>query len=237
MAKIRHCVFCGKEITTGFFRGTANDLYLSEYQSVRCCDDCYEKYASKVEKIKDRFGVKVENYNISSKKDIDEITLAGAFIRYLAEEKDQYERCGEIEDYVFLGPFAYNKENGYFYIREFKQGDSFSVQKKINNLTESMITGDVWFSKDDISRIEFRITDTFGESAGAFSTIYEFDVRFNDEKNITYKPCITKMYFEGKGFLPSAHKKEAKLECIRQLELFKSIIGSNLPIIEVKKFY
>ena len=228
MAKTTHCIFCGKEMTSGFFSGTANSIYLTDVDSVECCDDCCEKYANEAKRIKKRFTTKIENCKASTKKKIDSLTLAAAFVRYLNEEKEQIERCGKIGERLDGGSFSFDKSRKHFAVHEYQLGNTVSTKSKIKNLNTSSDVGEVWFSKDDITKLEYRITDGFGTSVGFFSTIYEFDVRFNDEKNITYKPCITKMYFKGSGLFPHSQKKKAKLQCAQELEMLKKLIGSEL---------
>jgi hypothetical protein len=236
MAKVTHCNFCNKELTTGFFGGTANSIYLTDVDSVVCCDECREKYKQEAKRVKKRFITKVDNCKASSKKKMDETTLAKAFLRYLAEEKEQIERCGLITDSIPCGFFGYDEQRAYFAVREYRQGDEVFTKKKIKNINAASEIGEVWFCKDDVTRLEYRVTSGFGESTGLFSSVFEFDVRLNDEKNVTYKPCITKMYFMGKGLFPHSQKKKAKLQCAKELEVLKNLIGSELTVTEVKKF-
>ena len=66
MAKTTHCAFCGKEITTGFFSGDANAVYI-KYDRADCCEECYEKYHSEAKRVEKRLKVKLDNYKAATK--------------------------------------------------------------------------------------------------------------------------------------------------------------------------
>lgn len=147
----------------------------------------------------------------------------------------QIARCGKIDTYTDLGYFVVNEENKCFAIREFELGSDVTAGQMVKSLKKSEETGDVWFSKDDVTRLEYRTTFV-GESLGLFSSAYSFEIRLNGEKVITYKPCITKAAFIGKGLFPHSQKKKAKEQCRGLLVLLKETIGADLPVVEVKKF-
>ena len=93
-----------------------------------------------------------------------------------------------------------------------------------------------WFSKDDVTKLEYRYAGCYTLVGEAFSDAYAFEVRLNDEKEVTYKPAIFRMFFTTKGFTGGSRKKKAKIKCAEKLEEFKNIIGCDLPVVEVKKF-
>lgn len=235
MAKTTTCAFCGKELTTGFFKGDALDLYVG-YDQATCCDSCYEQYKDEIKRVEKRLKIKIANYKTATKnKKLTSQQVADMVKTYLAEEKEQIARCGKIDTYTDLGYFVVNEENKCFAIREFELGSDVTAGQMVKSLKKSEETGDVWFSKDDVTRLEYRTTFV-GESLGLFSSAYSFEIRLNDEKVITYKPCITKAAFIGKGLFPHSQKKKAKDQCAGLLVLLKETIGADLPVVEVKKF-
>lgn len=235
MAKTTNCAFCGKELTTGFFKGDALDLYVG-FDSATCCEHCYDQYQKDIKRIEKRLKVKIDNYKQATKtKKLDSRQVADLIRTYLAQEQEQIARCGKIDEYTDLGFFAIDEEKGLFAIREFELGSDMSAHQMIKSLKKAEDVGEVWFSKDDITRLEYRTTFV-GESLGLFATAYSFEIRLNDEKVITYKPAITRAAFVGKGLFPHSQKKKAKLHCAEMLEVLKSAIGSDLPVVEVKKF-
>ena len=87
------------------------------------------------------------------------------------------------------------------------------------------------FTAADITRIEFR--KNFEEHTGVMSSVVSYDIRLNDEKEMTYKPCITRYFVTGKGISPS---HSAEKEMLRMLEGFQKKIGTDIPVVKVKKF-
>jgi hypothetical protein len=67
-----------------------------------------------------------------------------------------------------------------------------------------------------------------------FSIAYSFNIRLNDERVMTYKPCITRAAFIGHGF-GFGYYRSAEKKLIAELEALKRIIGSDLPITKVFK--
>lgn len=234
MAKTTHCAFCGKELTSGFFSGDAFSLEVGGVAFVDCCQECHDKYAKESKRIQKRFSVKIANYKRAAKQKVDSKTLVEFFLRYLAEEKEQLNRCGTGPSKANAGYFACD-ENGLFAINEFELGADVSAKQMVKTSKKAEDVGEVRFSKDDISKLEYRTT-MVGDSLNFFSTAYSFEIRLNDEKVFTYKPCITKMFFVGTGLFPHTQKKKAKEQCAAVLRVFQQTIGSNIPIVEVKKF-
>lgn len=234
MAKTMNCQFCGKELTSGFFKGDDRYLDIAGIKSIVCCEDCFNKYIEDVNRVGKRFAIKFENYKKATKNKVDEETLKKMFLHYLEEEKEQIARCGTGSSYANAGYFACD-DNGLFAVREFELGSDASAKQMVKSGKKAEDVGEVRFSKDDITRLEYR-TSFVGDSLGMFVSAYSFEVRFNDEKVITYKPCITRMSFVGKGLFPHSQKKKAKQQCAAALEIFKKAIGSELPVVEVKKF-
>ena len=235
MAKTTTCAFCGKEVTTGFFGGNAMTLTVGLNDAI-CCEHCYDRYQAEVSRIKDRLKVKLNNYVTATKtRKLDSQFVANAILQYLAEEKEQIARCGTISDYQDMVYFAVNREKGYFAIREFELGaGDLSAGESLRNIKKAEKVGDVWFSKEDVTRMEYATTFV-GNVMNLFSTAYTFEIRLNDEKNITYKPCIARMTFVGKGLFPHNQKKNAVEKCREMLMMLKDAIGSDVPVVYVKR--
>ena len=85
----------------------------------------------------------------------------------------------------------------------------------------------------DKSKIEYA-KNHIGSFDGLFHKIYSFAIRLNDESVMTYKPCVTRTSAPGTGF-GFGYQKSAEKKLIKQLEEFKQAIGSDLPIVKVKK--
>lgn len=234
MAKTTHCAFCGKELTSGFFSGDAYSLEIGGVAFVDCCQKCYEKYEEESARIRKRFSIKIANYKKATKQKVDNKTLVDFFLRYLAEEKTQIARCGTGSPKANAGYFTC-EDDGTFAITEFELGADVSAKQMAKSGKKAENVGEVRFNKDDITKLEYRTT-MVGDSLNLFSTAFSFEIRLNDEKVFTYKPCITKMFFVGTGLFPHTQKRKAKEQCAAVLRVFQQAIGSNIPIVEVKKF-
>ena len=234
MAKMTHCEFCGKELKKGLFTGQDYPLDLG-LDFITCCKECYDRYEKAAARNRERFSVKMRNYRAATKKKVEPEMVKQMFLDYLAQERALMHRQKHAERVINFGFFAADDE-GLFAVREADLDADFNAKQMTKTLKNANKVGETQFNKDDITRIEYRTT-MFGESTGLFSTAYPFVIRFNDEKEFTYKPCVTKMVFVGKGLWPHTQKKKAKEACESALQLFKEVIGSDLPIREVKSFH
>ena len=235
MAKTTTCAFCGKEVTTGFLKGDAMILSVG-FHEVICCPHCYNQYMMKVDRIKKRLSVKLNNYAAATKtRKLESRFVANAIMLYLQEEAEQAARCGLIENYTDMIYYAVDSQRGYFAIREFEMGRDISTSQTVRNIKKAEDVGNVWFSKNDITRIEYATTFV-GDVLDLFSTAYTFEIRLNDEKQITYKPCIARATFVGKGLFPHNQKKNAKKKCEEMLLMLKEAIGADVPVVYVKRF-
>ena len=233
MAKQTHCAFCGKELTTGFFSGDATSILIGTH-TVICCEHCLEQYSQKIQTHKNRLKIKLNNYQRATKtRKLDSDFIGTAIMRYLAEEEEQIARCGKISQYTDLGYFAVEESKGFFAVREFELGGE-TTGEMIRNMKKAEDVGDVWFSKDDITCMEYATT-TFGHSLSLFSSAFTFEIRLNNEKDITYKPCITRATFKGTGLFPHNHRKDAQRQCAAMLILLKDAIGADVPVVSVKR--
>lgn len=234
MAKTTTCAFCGKELTTGFFKGDAFSVSVGSHTAV-CCEHCHDQYSKDLTRIEKRLKIKLNNYAAANRtRKLDSSFVADAIRRYLEEEKEQIARCGTITDATDLGYFVVDEEKGYFAIREFEFGRDATTGETLRNMKRAEEVGDVWFCKDDITHLEYATT-LVGHSVGLFATAYTFQIRLNNEKVVTYKPCITRATFLGKGLFPHSQRKRAIEQCAAALTLLKDTIGAEIPVTSVKR--
>ena len=236
MAKTTNCAFCGKELTKGFFTGDVTTLDVGLMQNIECCEECCEKYKKIAKHVKKRFSVKCETLKKKTKKKLTSKDLAQLFLQYARSEKECVARnAGEVADKA-LNFFSFN-DNGYFSVREFSLGfaeKSINVKEMIKSIEKAQRdTGCICFDKSDITRIEYAPAG-IGDFNGLFQKVYSYDIRLNDETVMTYKPTITRATSYGGGFL-FGYRKSAEKRLLRVLNEFKKVIGSDLPIVKVKK--
>lgn len=233
MAKLTNCVFCNKELTKGFFSEDVERIDLGG-GSLTCCTDCYKKYRGDAKRIRKRFGTKIENLKKAGKRKLSENELAEMFLLYLKEEAEQIAKCGEEEPEKFVSFFGVN-EKGYFSVKEqpiSAVNTDVTARQMIKTIKKSDDFDSVCFDKDDITKLEFRPTGV-GDTLTLFSTAYSYEIRLNDEKVLTYKPCIAKIAVVGQGLFT---RKSADKQLYKMLEVFRMCIGSDLPVTKVKKF-
>ncbi len=235
MAKVTNCAFCGKEITAGLFKGDAVLLNVG-LQILSCCEECYKKYQPIYEQYKDRFELKLENLKKSSKK-ISHTDIAKMFIKYIDEAKQYEENSIEKDVDLFTSFFAYNS-NGeqYFSVKEFGKGwlnSDITAKDMVKSINAAQNEANIFFDKEDITKIEYAKMG-IGDPLGLFSVAYTFTIRLNDENVMTYKPCITRAAFIGHGF-GFGYRRSAEKKLIKVLNEFKRIVGSDLPIVKVRK--
>lgn len=109
----------------------------------------------------------------------------------------------------------------------------------VKNIDKSQDQESCCFDKNDITRIEYKRDNLIGLKVSSWDFTHEYytyTVRFNSESTLTYKPCITRTAVLGRGFLVFGFKKAAEQELIKQLMTLRNAIGSDLPIVKVKKF-
>lgn len=240
MAKTTTCKFCNKELTKGFFNGNANSLEVAPLTYVTCCDACEKELRSIAKAESERFGAKLGNYKRATRTKPDQDTIANMFITYISEMEDNagkhsFPVTGDFDGFYSIG------RNGTFTAKEFETGfinsdtsAKFMVKSKDAALVEGLDMGR-YFTKDDITRIEYRRVG-IGDPLGLFNIAYSYEIRLNDEKTVTFKPCITRAAVLGNGFLGLFCKRSAGKKIAAMLERFKTHIGSDLPIREVKRF-
>ena len=236
MAKTVHCVFCGKELTTGLFKGTSEELEIAELVYLTCCHDCKEALEETAKEERERFTTKLGNYKRATGKKPKGAELAQLYTTYLQERSRLGEvPCGEIAGF---NRFYWVTTDGMFAVRETKTGfvnSDVSAKDMVKSLEMAGDVDSFVVSKDEIDRIEYRQVG-IGEPLGLFNIAYSFEIRLNDEKVITYKPCITRTAMLGKGFCGLFNKRSARKQMEKLLGEFKEHIGSDLPIVRVRKF-
>ena len=234
MAKMVKCKFCGKEMKDSFFSGDAFYLNMGGNVSVPCCEDCYKQYGlgSKIEE--KRFNSKVENFKKSNGKrkltDEEQETL---YITYYNEMKDYKEKEASAT-LIDLGYFKSN-EDGLFSVAEFVLGSVTSGKEIINAIDKVTEEAVGVFDRSDISCLEYRLTDKLGSDTGkAMTTAYVFEVRLNDPRVMTYKPCVTYVVATGTAFLPHRRKEKAEESVIATLNVLKKATGAMVQITKIK---
>ena len=238
MAKTTTCCFCGKEVTKGFFKGTAENLNVGEFISLTCCDECYAKYKVRMfESAGKHFETKVNNIKKTTKRKLSEKEIADMMLVYLQEEKAQQAKAAGQEATFIKGWYVYN-EDGYFAVNEYEKGflqSDISAKQMVKSLSSTeLLVFNTMFTKEDITKIEFCCSG-IGDPLGVFTVAYSFNIRLNDESVMTYKPCVTRCAVLGTAF-PGFWKRSAVKKMYKELENFKKMIGSDLPVVKVKKF-
>lgn len=234
MAKTKVCVFCGKEYQDKLFGSSEGGLLqLGKGDTeifLNCCNECNKKYEEKANQEGQRFSVKLANLKKATKTKPSESEIAKMFCAYLSEKTGYPDYTGEQGlpiSFCFISP------DGHFCMTEFCNSKSNYSAKQHLKSFDNILTYDKnhMFSAKDVSRIEY--CQVGKESSGLFSTVVIYDIRLNDEKVMTYKPCIGRFYVVGKGI---SQVKSAEKELLRLINVFKSKVGVNLPITKVKKF-
>ena len=236
MAKKANCAFCGKELTKGIFKGEDMVLDCGGGTYLTCCEECYAKYEGLEKVRKNRFGIKLNNLKNAKKiKKLAESDIAKMYLTYIDEEHKQAHKCCDEIPYEGVGIFTLS-QNGCFSVREFATGfanSDIGAKQMIKSLDKSQNTDCMFFDKNDITRIEYAKVG-MADPLGLFAQAYSFAIRLNDETVITYKPCITRTAMLGRGFI-FGYQRSAEAKLKDQLEYFKKKIGSDLPVVKVKK--
>lgn len=231
-----NCDFCGKELKTSLFKGELKVLSIGK-GSLSCCQECYDKYKDGEVTRENRFYTKLENYKKANKiKSISSKDIANMYKAYVDEETQQIIKLGGEIPNKAAGCFILS-QNGAFSVREFStkySNEDVSAKAMLKSLNKAQSNTECcFFSKDDITKIEYAKSG-MGAFIGLFSQAYSFNIRLNDEKVMTYKPCITRTAQVGRGF-GLGYQKSAEKRLVDQLNMLKKAIGSDLPIVKVKK--
>ena len=236
MAKTTNCAFCGKELTKGLFKGN-NVLLDCGTKLITCCEECYEHYKTLEKTRKQRFGTKLTNLmNAKRIKKISDAEVAAMYRTYVQGEENQVLKWGAEIPCESVGIFLFSS-NGCFSVREYATGfvnSDINAKDMLKSLKKSAKTDCLFFDRNDITKIEYAKVG-MGTFGGLFSKAYSFVIRLNDEKELTYKPAVTKTAMVGHGF-GFGYRRSAEKKLVDQLEYFKKKIGSDLPIVKVNKF-
>lgn len=233
MAKTTTCSFCGKEIVKGIFKGDAELLQVTSADFIDCCPECYERYRMDAKASRERFETKLDNYKWQTKKRVDKAQLVSLFLQYVAESKAYTDRLGN----VAIGGtdfYAYD-EQGHFACTERRMdfgGNDVSAKDKVKALDKYAVIDPPVFTKDDISCIRYRLSNS--NTLGLFAMAYSVDICLNTTADVTYRPTYIRSVVLVKGIC--GYKKKAHRQALELLDTFRQRIGSTLPIEEVRKF-
>ncbi len=234
MAKTLTCALCGKEITKKLFGGNAKALDIAEEITLPCCEECYEQQKVSAALHYLRFSTKLANYKWVNRTRPSAEQILAMYRQYIAEyEAHKAKSTGAASTY--RGWFFESDDEGHFGISEQKLGfmaSNITRDDKIAAFQSNIIT-DFGFTRDDISCIEYRLTD--GSFNGLFHQIYSLEICLNKDKDITYRPAYVITAVESR-FALLGFRRSARKRALEYLEDFKARIGSDLPIKEVRRF-
>ena len=236
MAKIKTCPICGKEYKDAFF-GTEESGGLNfgkiglreSFFAISCCSECSSRYEDIAKREGLRFASKVENLKRASRRRLKDEDIARLFLEYVKDMQNYTPYVGEEGLPI---SFCYITLDGRFCVNETNTSTVDFTMKDFDKSLEKIFHFDnrYVFGKEDVTKLEYRVID---EDRNMFSGIYTFEIRLNDEKNMTFKPCLAKFFVGVRGF---GLKHKADKEMRRLLEVFKSQVGVDLPITKVRKF-
>lgn len=229
--KVTKCAFCGAPITTGLFGGNSWEIQLSE--TMHCCINCYNQINPYVERRKERLENKIENMRKSTRARLSGEDIANFVKQYMQEEKYYESRYGTVKSLEKTGFFRHNGY-GLFSVAEAPLDSVYSWDTMTASNRRNMDLSDIWFSREDITCIEYCCTTKMGITMEDMPTYYSFDIRLNDQRYFTYRPSIVNICIQGDGLFNGRRKAEDQL--LYMLEGFQRVIGSDLPIIKHDKF-
>lgn len=170
---------------------------------------------------------------------LTDVDLANMILTYLSEEDEYINKNGHKKLDYFRHFYCFNDE-GYFTVREFLNStfieSDISARAMVASKVASEIVDTAPFTKDDITKLEYRFTSKLGDPVGLVSFAFSVEIRLNDEKVLTYKPCITRLAVIGRGITPYFTRRSAEKKVKAALEDFKRATGCTLPIVKVRKF-
>lgn len=235
MAKMINCPFCGKEIKKGLFSAEQAILSLGKGFSVDCCNECYEKYKDFEKADKGRFGIKLNNMKKVTKIKLKNDEIAKLYAQYMNDYEQRVIRGAFKTPHSRYACFCL-AEDGYFSMRETSlafEDEDITPKEMIKSLKKAENTDCLYFTKDDITKIEYAKVG-IGSFLGLTHKAYSFNIRINDEKIVTYKPCISRTAMLGRGFM-FGYQKSAEKELMKHINKFKQHVGCDLPVVKVKK--
>ena len=237
MAKTKICPICGKEYESGFFKSASGGLAFGKIgmneslHAFNCCASCSETYRDISNEEGERFAAKVTNLMRARKiRRLTEQQIATLFLKYVKQQREP--AAFDINDFRALN-VAHVLSDGRFFIAEADTSSTEFTARSYRKAVKKMHAFNPRhiFSRDDISMLQYRRKDS--NIVGLFTTIYTYEIRLNDEKNMTFKPCIAKIFVVGRGLFVG---RNASRKMRRYMEEFRAAIGSDLEITKVKKF-
>lgn len=229
--KVTKCAFCGAPITTGLFGGNSWDIELGE--TMHLCINCYNQHNTYIDLNKARLETKIENMRKATKARLSGEDIAN-FIKQYMQEEDYYQtRYGKV---IALETQPFFRHNGYglFTVAEAPIDGVYSWDTMVQSNRRNREAEEIWFSREDITCLEYCCTTKMGITDENMPTYYSFDIRLNDQRYFTYRPCIVNVCIQGDGLFNGRRKAEDQL--LYMLEGFQRVIGTNLPIIKHDKF-
>ena len=235
MAKTTTCAICGKEITKGLLKGEDRVLTIGD-KFLTCCEDCYQKYEDDAKLDGKRFSTKVDNIAKTTKTKFNKNQIGEMLVKYF-EEAAVYEQNSKNVNFEHTLNSFWLSNDGHFSVREYGKGfmnTDITAREMLKSIKKAQRDTECFaFTKDDITKIEYAKMGS-GDFNGLFQKVYSFAIRLNDEKLITYKPCVTRMVSYGGGF-GFGYQKNAEKRLLRILDDFQKAIGSNFEVVKVKK--
>ena len=258
MAKTVNCVFCGKEMATGFlgiFGSESKNLELGTV-SLPCCPECYAKYHEFASKEGSRIATKLENMCYDGKIRLKPITfskpdIAKLFLMYLEDSKNYATSESYNGLFLLLEPTKDSPANTFLASEDLILGGKTckELSEKSRNLLAdevrlglaadamgvaySEVMGKPWaFSGEDISCIEYAcgMENILGDIIAL-----EITVKLNNFRQMTYKPCIIRGYITYKSSIFN-QKKYRDAQINAALTALRTAMGAeHLPIVEVKE--
>lgn len=239
MAKTTVCPICGKEFKITLFGigGTngvltmKNDFSSTKKYAIDVCEDCADYYQPILNLYGDRFVTKLNNMRKATHRKYSQAQIADMMVKYLKEADAHPIYDGE--DMIPGFPACFDFSGNFCGTEYDRTSINSSAKHNIKNIDKSITMDPRYvFTADDISRIEFRKAECVNFTAS--SVLYRYEIRVNDEKEMTFKPCILACYVPVNFFLFSGMRSKKKIRGM--LERFCEQIHCNHKIVAVSKF-
>lgn len=236
MAKMKNCALCGAEVKSGLFSGDAELLDVGD-NLITLCPHCYAKYKKDEKLHAKRFGAKLRTYLRANKlKKLDQQEIMRLYAAYRQEGASCGNNISLCDKYTIFGGGIKYTNDGLFSAMEFSNDflhTDISATDMIRSARKATNDREIWFTKDDITRIEL-VPNRMGTFCNLFTKAYSYTIRFNDQHQLHYRPCITRVAALGHGFA-IGYRKSAEKKLMKQLEQFRQAIGTELPVVICKK--
>lgn len=233
MAKTVTCEFCGKELKTGFFSGDAYAISVGDLGSLNCCEHCLDTYQLSDKRERKRLEVKAANYKKTNRiRRISQQELLQLYLSYWNQRNEYQTRQNSLEPVEDCGYF--HAGDGSFFVEEFALGSVSTTREMIRSIDKLGNTPVCSFSGQDITRLEYRLTSRLGTSTGFFKSAYIFEIRLNDPRELTYRPCISYFVSDGCALLPFRCRQKAEKKLVETLQILKGLSGTQAQITKVR---